>query len=521
MKFPAHPFAAAPTLLLTAPDSDLLVFLSEAHRLVVAEPALLAAVDRDLDAHGKAKKALRIADAQWAQEQSHTLPGFSSPSATVDPRTLELRAGRPRTPAYVVLMFLLLRGYGGGFKRNEVTTLAQESITLRIFFCNMGCSMPGRSTLTELVNAVSNDTRALVLDAQVRQILRAGWDDFDTMLQDSTAVEGNSEWPTDSRTMVTLVARILRVGARLDRVGLPVLQGAKVPDLHAEMAAIARAMELAQGKMKTRARTRKRRYKRLLSLASKVRDLLGVELMLASAACATTELCPSRRVVAERAVKRLRDDHDALARVVDACTRRVMFDEKVPVGQKVLSTSDPDVGFIAKGQRDPVIGYKPQLARSREGFITGLLVPRGNASDAEQLTPMFREVQRRTGVTPRVVSLDDGYASAANVAVMREDGVEVVSINGSKGKRLTPRRDWESEAYEDARDLRSAIESLMFTMKQGFGFAEVARRGLANVEGELLEKVLAYNLCRMALARRSAAESVREVEAASDDALAA
>lgn len=529
MRFPATPFAAAPTLLLTAPNSDLLLFLSEAHRLIVAEPSLLAAVDRDLDTHGKQKKALRLADAQWAQEQSHTLPGFSSETSAPNPQALILLPGRPRTSAYVVLMFLLLRGYAGGFKRNDATTLAQESVTLTIFFYNMGCTMPGRSTLTELVNAVSNGTRARILDAQVRQILSMEWDDFSVMLQDSTAVEGNSEWPTDSKTMVTLVARILRVGAKLDRVGLPVLEADTVADLHVGMAAVARAMELEPGKRKTRARTRKRRYKKLLDQASKVYGRLDAPLMLLAATCATTELCPSRRLVAERAVQRLRDDHEALGKVIEACTRRVMLNEKVSVEDKVLSTSDPDVGFIAKGQRDPVIGYKPQLARSGAGFITGILVPRGNASDSEQLAPMFREVKRRTGVTPRVVSLDDGYASAANVALMRKEGVEVVSINGSKGKKLTTKRDWESEAYEEARDLRSAIESLMFTMKQGFDFGEVARRGLERVEGELLEKVLAYNLCRTALARASAAhaaraaamEAARAAEADSDGALAA
>ena len=58
--------------------------------------------------------------------------------------------------------------------------------------------------------------------------------------------------------------------------------------------------------------------------------------------------------------------------------------------------SDPDAGFIAKGQRVPVIGYKPQLARSGAGFITGLLLPKGNASDSGQLVPMFDEVVRRT-----------------------------------------------------------------------------------------------------------------------------
>ena len=41
----------------------------------------------------------------------------------------------------------------------------------------------------------------------------------------------------------------------------------------------------------------------------------------------------------------------------------------------------------------------------------------------------------------------------------------------------------------------------MFTLKQGFDFGEVARRGLGAAHGELLEKALAYNLCHMARTR--------------------
>ena len=44
----------------------------------------------------------------------------------------------------------------------------------------------------------------------------------------------------------------------------------------------------------------------------------------------------------------------------------------------------------------------------------------------------------------------------------------------------------------------------MFTLKQGFHFGEVARRGIDAVYGELLEKGLAYNLCRLARFRRAA-----------------
>lgn len=505
----AAPFTSVPMLLLAPADSHLRMFLEEAHRLITAEPKLLAAVDADLDAHGKRKKAVRQADARWAEARSQPLPGLAA-GEPVDPTTLTLGVGRPRTSAYVVVMFLLLRGYAGGFKVCEVTSLMMESITIHVFLRNHGISMPGRSTLTELVNAVRNETRSLLLDAQVRQALADEFDDFDVMLQDSTAVEGNVAWPTDSRTIVALVERMLRTGAALARVGLTAFEARPVQRLLAAMDALDREIDLStgnnKGKKVERARTRRRRYTKLLAHAGNAHALLLGELARVAAECAALDVAPSRRAIAERTVQRLREDLRTLAQVIENCTRRVVGGEKIPMAEKVLSTSDPDVGFIAKGQRDPVIGYKPQLARSRSGFITGLLLPQGNAADSGQLEPMLKEVVRRTGKTPQVVSLDDGYASAANMALLKQMKIEVRSINGSKGKKLTAKRDWDRDEYAEARDLRSAIESLMFTIKQGFGFGVVARRGLQNVYGELLEKALAYNLCqrmRIRLARES------------------
>jgi hypothetical protein len=42
----------------------------------------------------------------------------------------------------------------------------------------------------------------------------------------------------------------------------------------------------------------------------------------------------------------------------------------------------------------------------------------------------------------------------------------------------------------------------MFTMKDGYGFGELGRRGLESVREELLEKVIAYNLCLIILIRK-------------------
>ena len=47
----------------------------------------------------------------------------------------------------------------------------------------------------------------------------------------------------------------------------------------------------------------------------------------------------------------------------------------------------------------------------------------------------------------------------------------------------------------------------MFTLKHGFDFGEVARRGLSAVHAELMEKALAYNICVTVRLRKAVAVS--------------
>ena len=517
MALPTDPFAAVPQLFLTPAESDLLVFLREVHALVQRHPLLRELVDADQDRHGLRKKERRQADARWLDERSLRLAGMEREAVRDACKPLELQHGRPRTSAYVVLFAVLLRGYfGAGFKACDVTSMMAESVTLQVLFANLGVKMPGRSTLTELCNAVSNATRLRILDAQAAQALHLGLDDFTTMLQDSTHVEGNTEWPTDSRLMVGLTARLLRVGATLPRVQLPVVDSDAARSALKEMVALDREIDMSRGK-KDGARARRRRYEKLLRRAKRVHRLLAAQVVPLDDRIAALDVRPSQRVAASHAAWLLQCDLDALATVIGNCEARVLHDQKVQMAEKILSVSDPDAGFIAKGQREPVIGYKPQVARSGAGFITGLLLPAGNAADAKHIVPMVDEVMRRTGVTPKVVSVDDGYASAENKRELEARKIEVTSINGSKGKALTAKADWDSDRYREARDLRSAVESLMYTLKQGFHFGEVARRGLDSAYAELLEKALAYNVCHTARLR-SAAAAAAEAEAREDDA---
>jgi len=50
----------------------------------------------------------------------------------------------------------------------------------------------------------------------------------------------------------------------------------------------------------------------------------------------------------------------------------------------------------------------------------------------------------------------------------------------------------------------------MFTIKDGFEFGELGRRGIVAVRDELLEKVLAYNCCRIIPAKQRREERSRK-----------
>jgi hypothetical protein len=242
------PFRAVPVLLLSAPDSELLTLLREANELLERQPRVLDLIEEDLDRHSKVKKALRLRDGEWRQARSEGLPTVALKLEPVEPDKLRLGIGRPRTSAYVVYMFLVGRGFYGAFKSSEAMTLLQESTTLTVFLRNHGSGMPGLSTLNELVNAVSNETREQILDAQLRAVLDEGWDDFSKLTQDSTAVEGNTQWPKDSHLMVCLVERLLHRGARIERLGLPPIDEPRASEVLGKMRVIDKRISMGASK---------------------------------------------------------------------------------------------------------------------------------------------------------------------------------------------------------------------------------------------------------------------------------
>ena len=329
-------------------DSELHQFLNECHRIVEFDPAILDRIESDLRVHGLQKKRLREADRRFLEGQTPDLARLKIELRAVDPAQMELEVGRPRLEPYVVYLFLMLRGRFGGCKDQDARLLQEESMTLHWWLENLDLRLPPASTLSENLNAVSNATRDYLHKAQLRYIVDEGLDDFRDLYLDSTAVAANTEWPTDSGLITKLVERICRRASKLDRFGLPNFNPSGLAQLQQEVRGMHREIGLSTGKPKKQAKLKKLYYQ-LLRRGRRVCRRFERELAVVERALAQKSLLPSQRLVAQEAVELIRADIQGIGQVAAAGERRILAEEKVPSGEKVISISDGDAAFIVKG----------------------------------------------------------------------------------------------------------------------------------------------------------------------------
>ena len=481
------------TLCLVAPDSDFSQFLEEIDELYEFFPEIKAAIERDLHADAIEEKKLRMADQKFEQQRTPDLLNINVDTRLGSDQKIELEVGRPRMATYLVYLFLMIRGYWGSVTSKKALTLLRESKSLHLLLENRQMTMPGPTSILENINCVSKSTHDLILDCQIHKAFAEELDEFQELTGDSTAVHANSAWPTDATMLHGIINRVYQFSQKLDRFKLPNFNKSRMPAWLAEMDSLTFTINLAAGKANSK-KNLKKHYRTLLKKgAQAIAHLAREYAALTDRHAPYSHLKPSKRVYLERVLQRINEDLADALRVLHYTQDRVFKEIQLKSTEKVLSLSDEAAAYIKKGSRNPIIGYKPQLMRSAKGFVCSLIVDEGNVSDAVNLVPLALDSISRTSVIPDSLSVDDGYSSRAGAQTLRDMGIKTVSISGAKGKKITPEADWNSLEYQIARANRSAVESLMFTIKYSFNFGQLRRTGLEQVRCELFGKILAYN----------------------------
>ncbi len=487
----------ATTFEMPQPETELSDICREVEQIAKQDPKILELIVADQDQYAKEEKKKRITDRQWRESKLTPFPDIEpGHDVEINVAELTLEQGRKRMAPQIVLFFLILRGYIGGFKAKATQTFIKESMTIYNFLEQNSAKMPGWSTIIDNVNQVCNQTRSYILDSQLAKILGEGFDDHKELTIDSTSVSANTCWPTDSKILLQLTERIWRLGQKLDRFEINNIAPKRFVTIIKLLKQYHKSICMSAGKKNSRNKI-KNLYRKALKESKSALNAFEKEMRKVNQAVDYIDIEPTKLLQLSRVVEIMNGDVENLAKVISYCSDRIEHEKILKSSEKIMSNSDKDAAYIQKGQREAVIGYKPQIGRSQKGFITCINVPEGNAADSGQLEPMVDQHIERTGIVPNIVSTDDGYASADGKRNVEEKGVDIVSINGAKGKKITSQEDWESDLFQKTRDNRSSVESLMFTIKHNHHFGRVMRRGIEAVRGELLEKVLAYNFCRI------------------------
>jgi len=478
-------------------DTKLAEILFLAVEFIGRNPEILTMIEQDQNALGLKKKKNRLRDKRYQEEKNEKLPGLEIPETSLGNDSEELEQGHPRMPSFQVFIFMILRGYFGSIKASVAYERMIDSMTLHDFFLDHNLSMPSANAILDNLNSLSSETYTAIHKAQLAMIMVMDLDDFCRVYIDSTTVEANSAWPTDSRILLKLIRRIFKLGQKLSTFGLSNFSRHWVPFWLSALGELNFAIDNLGGKRGSR-RKRKSLYRKFLDKAEKALEYLYGELEHAKDAFSALDLMPSKADQLREILDHIETDIIDGLHVVYYASARVLNDIKIGSDDKILSIRDRSAAIIVKGGREPKLGYRVQLVRSENGFISGIDVPEGNVPDVNELLPTVLECIFRSTVVPNLVSTDDGYSSTSNYKALKDLGIRYVSMNGSKGKKITDEDLWDSDFLKDARRNRSSIEGLIGTLKNRYEFGQLRRWGLKAVRSELIETVITYNFCRMA-----------------------
>ncbi len=494
-------------------NSTFQFILNIASELVEKNQEILQWIQQDQDKFCKEKKRLRILDRRFEENKTASLfyeSDLKKICEAIDAEEIILNTGRPRMDPIIVFLFFIFRGYYGSFCKKHSLDLLMESTSIKIWLARYGIDeLPGATTILENVNMISNETREKILTLQCSMVSEEELDDFETSIIDSTAVAGNTAYPTDVSILYKLISRsYLKLYKFCELFGLSTPK-AYFKDWLPEMKSSVFVLEM--GKLKNK--EKRKVCKKLLKLAGKIENRLSKkhEQLQAEIELILSGLRPTLQMRFIKIWEGIKVDLEDSIKVSQYTRGGFLEGKKYKSKDKILSISDENVGYIKKGSlRSAVIGYKPQIVRSGNGIITAMKVSEGNTSDMKELIPVLKQDFRRTETISKTVNTDDGYSWNYNKNYLKRVGVEVISFNGINGRRLTSDEDWESEVYKAARANRSTIEGLISTLKLVHDFGKLRRRGIENGRAEMLEKVIAQNFYRIGILRKRRREKERE-----------
>jgi transposase, IS5 family len=359
--------------------------------------------------------------------------------------------GRPTIAmqSYVRLMVLKHR-YGWGYE--TLMREVSDSLHLRRFcLIPIDMEVPDESTVRKLTRRLGPETvaelsRLVIAKAQREARFRAC-----AVRIDSTVVEADVRYPTDSGLAGDGVRVLAREGKRLaaQAGGTAVRVRDRSRAVGKRLRAIGRTLKRRSGAAKTEVLELTAQTAKLLATSAREARRLAAETRSTMLALARSRSAKTRRLAARilANAERLETLVERSEKVVEQIRKRLAGE---PIKDRLVSLFDPDARPIRKGKlgKQTEFGYIEQLAEvtantkpGARGFILPPQTAPGNPGENELLPQTVSEL-KRLGLSPREVALDGGFQTKASEQTLAPLAPERTFIAGraSAGSKRTQRR---------------------------------------------------------------------------------
>lgn len=399
--------------------------------------------------------------------------------------------GRGSEPAEAVMRMLLLRRTYKWSLRDTYKAV-NDSLSLRKFTKIYYESVPTYSTLCRYDNLVTEDflqrlNDAIVGIAKERKVTKGR-----KMRTDTTVVESDTHYPSDSRQLYDGVKVLARVSKKCRELGIAT--GEKVRDFsRSAKKQLLKIVKYAKARSDEGMAQFKSIYKKLIDISK--RSLHNARKQYDVLAEMTEKKA--------RLLKRMLENYIPLIeRVIDQAERRIFRGETVPNGEKIFSIFQPEIYCIRKGKsgKPNEFGKKCSVHQSDGKIISGWKIYDNNISDDETFIPAVEQHIKQFGKAPYLAAGDRGCYSDTNERQAEELGVKRVCLP-KRGKKSAKRTEYEKQRWFKAgQRFRAGSEGSISVLKRRHGLDRCLNRGNNAFERWIGWAIISSNLLTIARA---------------------
>ena len=395
-----------------------------------------------------------------------------------------------------VLRILLCQIIEGDSLR-ELVVRIDNSNFLRRFVRIYSGPMMDFTTLNKLKNSIRPETWHKVNRLLAKHAVKEELINGEELRLDTTAVETNIHWPTDSSLLwdvYRVLARLVEQARELD----PVAVGTR--RLHKRRAKRLRTKIARRGRHKgTSAQKLKPLYEGLIAMIDGI-------LEWSRSVAATLKKSRHRKngyldeALAQILAEDLEHYTDLGSQIVDQARRRVLYGEVVPNEEKIFSIFEPHTELLKRGKvaRAIEFGHMIQIQQVREKFITDYNVFEDKPVEHRLLNPALQSHKRTFGEYPRTLAADKSYYRNMDTVERLEKKVELVAI-GKKGRRTTQETERETDPlFRHAQRFRAGVEGTISFLKRVLRLQRCFNKGWQHFVATVGATVFAHNLLILA-----------------------